>query len=85
MAGLYMGDHTNTSRKSRNCSRLSEPLTVPPNYYSTLSETSIKEPERKMERCKLEANRVYDALIQMGERSTRSIRPILIRDVEDHV
>ena len=67
MAGLYMDDHTDTSRKFRNySSRLSEPPTPSPDCYTRLSETPTKEPGEKMERCKLEANRAYDALIQMG-------------------
>lgn len=72
---LNMNDYTDASRKFRNYPpRLSEPLIPLSDYFSRLSETSIEDPKKKMERYKLEANRAYDALIQMSERSTRSIR-----------
>ncbi len=70
-----MDDHTDASRKSRNCSpRLSEPPTPPPDCSSRLSETPTEDDEEKMERYKLEANRAYDTLTQMGGRPTRPIR-----------
>ena len=70
-----MDDHTDASRKFRNCpSRLSEPATPPSDCSPRLSETPTEDPKKKMERYKLEANRAYDALIQMGGRSTRPIR-----------
>ncbi len=70
-----MDDHTDASRKFRNCpSRLSEPPTPPSDCSPRLSETPTEDPKKKMERYKLEANRAYDALIQMGGRPTRPIR-----------
>lgn len=71
-----MDDHTDASRKLRNCSpRLSEPPTPAPDCSPRLSETPTKDDEEIIERCKLEAKRAYDTLIQMGGRPTRPIRP----------
>ena len=71
-----MDDHTDASRKFRNCSpRLSEPPTPPPDCSPSLSQTPIEDPEEELERYKLEAKQAYDTLIQMGGRPTRPIRP----------
>lgn len=70
-----MDDHTDASRKFSNCCpRLSEPPTPPPDCSPRLSETPSETYEEATEGCKLEANRAYDALIQMGGRPTRPIR-----------
>ena len=70
-----MDDHTDASRKFRNCPpRLSEPPTSPPDCSRSLSQTPIEDDEEIIERCKLEAKRAYDTLIQMGGRPTRPIR-----------
>ena len=70
-----MDDHTDGLRKSRNCSRrLSEPPTPPLDCFSRLSKTPIEDDEEKMERYKLEANRAYNTLTQMGGRPTRPIQ-----------
>ena len=55
-----MDDHTNASRKFRNCS-------------PRLSETPTEDDEEIIERCKLEARQACDTLIQMGGRPTRPI------------
>ena len=70
-----MDDHTDASRKFRNCpSRLSEPPTPPPDCSRSLSQTPIEDDEEIIERCKIEAKRAYDTLIQMGGRPTRPFR-----------
>ena len=70
-----MDDHTDASRKFRNCPpRLSEPPTPPPDCSRSLSQTPIEDDEEITERCKLEAKRAYDTLIQMGGRPTRPFR-----------
>ncbi len=69
-----MDDHTDASRKFRNCSpRLSEPSTS--DCFSRLGATPTEDPEEELERYKLEAKQAYDTLIQMGGRPTRPIRP----------
>ena len=70
-----MDDHTDASRKFRNClSRLSEPSTSPPDCSRSLSQIPIEDDEEIIERSKLEAKRAYDTLIQMGGRPTRPFR-----------
>ena len=70
-----MDDHTDASKKFRNCSpRLSEPPTSAPDCSPRLSETPTEDDEEFIERSKLETKQVYDTLIQMGGIPTRPIR-----------
>ena len=70
-----MDDHTDASRKSRNCPpRLSEPPTPPPDCSRSLSQTPIKDDKEIIQRCKPDAKRAYDTLIQIGGRPTRPFR-----------
>lgn len=72
---LKIDDPIDASKKFRNCFlKLNESPTPPSDCFSKLSETPTENDEEFIERCKLEAKQVYDILIQMGERSTRSIR-----------